>query len=274
MKLGYEILQQMAITLWHTLPWLAAVGVVFAILSRWSPCNQGRPWWHKSDLGSDLAYWLFVPIFSRYLRIWVTVVFTIYIFHIADGQKIADFYLHGHGPVATLPLWLQALAYLVLGDFAQYWLHRLFHRGFLWKYHAVHHAPTELDWTSAARFHPVNLMLGSAGLDIAFLLAGISPDIFLVIGPFNIVTSCLVHANLDWTFGPLRTVLASPVFHRWHHASDVHDRNFASTFSAWDFLFGTAYMPKGVLPRAYGIDDPAMPKGLVPQLVYPLLQKA
>jgi hypothetical protein len=31
-------------------------------------------------------------------------------------------------------------------------------------------------------------------------------------------------------------------------------------------------MPKGALPGAYGIDDEAMPEGLMPQLVYPLLQ--
>ncbi len=100
------------------------------------------------------------------------------------------------------------------------------------------------------------------------------PDIFLVIGPFTTVTSCLVHANLNWTFGPLRYVFVSPVFHRWHHAADVVDTNFASTFSLWDWMFGTYYMPAGRLPTRYGIDDAAMPEGLMPQLVYPLLQKA
>jgi sterol desaturase/sphingolipid hydroxylase (fatty acid hydroxylase superfamily) len=274
MKLALEAFDQILITLWHTLPWLAGLGLVFALLSRWSPCNHGKPWWEKRGLITDLSYWLFVPIFLRYLRIWVTVWLTVMIFHIHDGQKIADFYLHGHGPLAALPLWLQGLLYLVLADFALYWIHRAFHKGFAWKYHAVHHASQDVDWTSAARFHPVNLALGTAAVDIAFLLAGISPDIFLVIGPFNIVTSCLVHANLNWTFGPLARVFVSPVFHRWHHATSVRDTNFASTFSLWDVMFGTAYMPEGRLPEGYGIDDAEMPEGLMPQLVYPLLQKA
>jgi sterol desaturase/sphingolipid hydroxylase (fatty acid hydroxylase superfamily) len=69
-------------------------------------------------------------------------------------------------------------------------------------------------------------------------------------------------------------VLVSPVFHRWHHASAVRDRNFASTFSLWDVMFGTAHMPAGVRPESYGIGDTAMPEGLMPQLIYPLLQKA
>ncbi|HVW72378.1 MAG TPA: sterol desaturase family protein [Rhizomicrobium sp.] len=272
MKLAHDILFQILLTLWHVLPWLAGAGVVFAGLSHFSPCNQGRPWWKKRGLATDLAYWIFVPLFTRYLRIGVTVLLTIWLLHISDGQQIVDFYEHGHGPVSHMPLWLQAVFYLVASDFILYWIHRIYHRGMWWKYHAVHHASKDVEWTSASRFHPLNLALGAAGVDVAFLLFGISPDIFIVIGPFNVITSCLVHANLNWTFGPLRYLLASPVFHRWHHAADVHDTNFASTFSLWDFMFGTAYMPAGVLPRVYGIDDPMMPEGLLAQTVYPLIQ--
>ena len=274
MKLAWEALEQLGITLWHVLPWLAGLGVVFTVLSHFSPCNEGQPWWKKRGLATDLGYWILVPIFCRYLRIWLTVCLTILIFHINDGQKIADFYLHGHGALSTLPLWLQGILYLVGADFALYWLHRAFHRGMLWKYHAVHHAPTQVEWLSASRWHPVNLMLGTVAVDIAWLLAGVSPDIFIVIGPFNIITSCMVHANLNWTFGPLRYVFCSPVFHRWHHEVSVVDKNFASTFSLWDLMFGTWHMPQGALPQNYGIDDAAMPEGLVPQMMYPLIQKA
>jgi sterol desaturase/sphingolipid hydroxylase (fatty acid hydroxylase superfamily) len=273
LKLAYEILDQILLTLWHVLPWLAGMGVVFTLLSRFSPCNEGRPWWEKRGLVTDLSYWIFAPVFTRYLRIWVTVFLTLWIFHISDGQKIADFYDHGHGPVSHMPLWLQGVFYLVLSDFALYWSHRLFHRGAWWKYHAVHHASKDVDWISASRFHPVNLALGTAAVDVAFLLIGVSPDIFIVIGPFTTITSCLVHANLNWSFGPLRYVLVSPVFHRWHHATDVCDKNFASTFSVWDLMFGTYHMPAGQLPQAYGIGDQEMPEGLLPQLLYPLTQR-
>jgi sterol desaturase/sphingolipid hydroxylase (fatty acid hydroxylase superfamily) len=272
-KLASDILEQLAITLWHVLPWLAGLAIVFSLLSRLSPCNEGKPWWEKRGLFTDLSYWIFVPIFTRYLRIWVTVFLTIWIFNITDGQQIADFYLNGHGPIATLPLWVQGILYLVASDFALYWIHRGFHRGFAWKYHAVHHAPKDVEWISAARFHPVNLALGTAAVDIAFLLAGVSPNIFIVLGPFATITSCMVHANLNWTFGPLRHVFVSPVFHRWHHARDVQGRNFASTFSLWDVMFGTYYMPQGALPKRYGIDDDAMPEGLLAQMAYPLIQR-
>ena len=264
---------QFALTLWHVLPWLAVMGAVFSVLSLFTPCNPGAPWWRKKNLVTDFAYWIFVPVFTRYLRIWLTVMGTLLFFHITDGQAIADFYDHGHGPLSTLPLWVQGALYLVVGDFIMYGSHRMFHRGFLWKYHAVHHAEKQVEWISAARFHPVNLMLGAVAVDVAALLSGISPEIFIVLGPFNTIYSVFVHANLNWRLGWLKYVLVSPVFHRWHHASAVQGVNFASTFPVWDLMFGTFYLPEGVLPEGYGIDDQKMPAGLVPQLLYPLLQE-
>jgi len=272
MKLLADMGDQFLLTLWHILPWLAGTGLACTILTRLTPCNPGKDWWQKKGLVTDLAYWIVVPVFMRYMRIWVTVMFTIWLFGISDGMEIANFYLHGHGPIATLPLWAQTVIYLVASDFILYWIHRSFHRGFLWKYHAVHHAPQQVEWLSAARFHPVNLAFGTVAVDITALLMGFTPDIFLFVGPFNVVTSCWVHANLNWTLGPLKHVLVGPVYHRWHHAREPRDKNFASTFAVWDRMFGTWHMPEGALPQAYGIDDPSMPETLVGQIVYPLAQ--
>jgi sterol desaturase/sphingolipid hydroxylase (fatty acid hydroxylase superfamily) len=273
MTIAYEVLVQILLTLWHVLPWLAGLSLGFAVLSRWSPCNEGRPWWEKRGLVTDLGYWILSPVFARYLRIWLTVALTVALFGISDGREIAEFYKNGHGPLSHLPLWVQGVLYLVLTDFALYWIHRGFHRGFLWKYHAVHHASEDLEWISASRFHPVNLALGAGLVDVVALLCGVSPQIFVVIGPFNIISSCLVHANLNWTFGPLRYVISSPVFHRWHHAAHVCDKNFAGNFALWDLMFGTFYMPAHQLPRNYGIADKEMPEGLMPQLLYPITQR-
>ena len=272
-KLAGEATWQFVLTLWHVAPWLAAMGVVFSLLTLISPCNQGKPWWHKRGLGTDLAYWIFAPVFSRYLRVWVTVVGTMWLFGLTTGQQIADFYEHGHGAIGRWPLWAQGALYLVATDFALYWIHRFFHRGLFWKYHAIHHASKDVEWTSAARFHPVNLALGTIAVDVAALLAGISPEVFIVLGPFNIMASVFVHANLNWTLGPLRYVLVSPVFHRWHHATGIVGTNFANTFTLWDWMFGTFHMPQGALPDNYGIDDQEMPEGLLPQMLYPLLQR-
>ena len=139
------------------------------------------------------------------------------------------------------------MLFLVLADFMMYWLHRMFHGGGFWKYHAIHHSSEDVDWISAARFHPVNLLLGTIGVDVVLLLAGISPNVMLWLGPFNIFLSAFVHANLNWTLGPFRYVMATPVFHRWHHTAreEGGDTNFAGTFPLWDILFGTFRMPAG-----------------------------
>src|SRR5436309_10026892 len=64
-----------------------------------------------------------------------------------------------------------------------------------------------------------------------------------------------VHANLRWDFGPLRYVVASPAFHRWHHTSQAEglDRNFAGLFPWIDLLFGTFYLPRDCHAQHFGI---------------------
>ena len=270
----YEVFYQFAYTLSHVLPYLAGMGLLFTVLSYYSPCNAGGPWWHKRGLFTDITYWLIVPVVTRYLRIGVTVLITVQLLGISSTDDIVKFYEHGHGPLSTLPIWSQVIVYLLFSDVSLYWIHRGFHTSnMLWKYHAVHHASKDLDWLSAARFHPVNIILGTMIVDVVALVGGITPDIFLFVGPFNTITSAFVHANLDWTLGWFKYVFAGPVFHRWHHTREGCNKNFASTFPFLDVMFGTFYMPEGVLPQAYGIDDDEMPEDFARQLVYPLLQK-
>ena len=87
--------------------------------------------------------------------------------------------------------------------------------------------------------------------------------------------SAMVHANLNWTFGPLRYVFASPVFHRWHHVAEGEgiNKNFASTFPILDLIFGTFYMPAGQLPANFGNGEDAFPEGFWGQLIYPFRRK-
>ena len=248
------------------------IGAVFAFLSFFWPCNRGHPWWRKRELATDLGYWFVVTLLNRYLRIGLLVLGAAALFGITDVAALVAYFGNGHGPLARLPLWGQAAFALLAGDLITYGMHRLFHRPRLWPFHAVHHAPENLEWISAARFHPVNLMLGAALADTAVLLAGVSPAALATLAGFNIWYSAFVHANLNWTLGPFKYVLAGPVFHRWHHtaAGRGGNKNFASTFSFIDLMFGTFYMPKGELPDAYGIEDKTFPPGIWAQFLYPL----
>ena len=163
-------------TLMRVLPYMAGMGVVFAALSYFSPCNAGKHWWSEKGLTVDLCYWFIVPVFTRYGRIGFVVLATTYLLGIHSWQGIIDFYDHGHGPLSRLPYWLQIVLYLITTEFALYWIHRFFHSARLWKYHAVHHSSEDLEWISAVRFHPVNLLLGSIPVDVPGADRGLFAD--------------------------------------------------------------------------------------------------
>jgi sterol desaturase/sphingolipid hydroxylase (fatty acid hydroxylase superfamily) len=260
-------------TIVKVVPVTIVLALVFSVLSYFWACNPGTPWWRKRELVTDICYWFFVPLFARVLRIGLLVLGAGVVFKIHDADELIAFYDNGHGPLSQLPLWLQGVLFLVLSDFMLYWLHRLFHGSGFWKYHAIHHSSEELDWISAARFHPVNLFLGTILVDVILLMAGISPNVMLWVGPFTTFHSAFVHANLSWTLGPFRYVLATPVFHRWHHTAleEGGNTNFAGTFPIWDILFGTFRMPEGRLPETYGKEE-AMPSEIIGQLAYPFRQ--
>jgi sterol desaturase/sphingolipid hydroxylase (fatty acid hydroxylase superfamily) len=271
-NLPLEVFAMLGQAIAQVVPATIVLAAIFTVLTHFWACNPGTPWWRKRELVTDICYWFFVPLFARVFRIGLLVLAAGWFFKLHDADEVGAFFENGHGPLAALPLPVQAILSLVAADFMLYWLHRMFHGGGFWKYHAIHHSSEEVDWISAARFHPVNLVLGTIGVDVVLLMAGISPNIMIWVGPFNIFHSAFVHANLNWTLGPFRYVLATPVFHRWHHTAPAEggNTNFAGTFPLWDILFGTFRMPEGRLPDNYGIEEQAsFPNEIAGQIAYP-----
>ena len=268
----YSVLLVAGETVLKIVPISIALGIVFALLTHWSACNPGRPWWRKREIVTDVCYWFLIPLGARFVRIGLMVMGAAYIYNI-HGADDADQVLRRRLRPARRHAAMGAGDHLpgrvgfpdCTGSIA------LYHGASLWKYHAVHHSSEDLDWISAARFHPVNILLGTVLVDVALLLAGISPNVMLWVGPFTTASSAFVHANLNWTLGPFKYVIAGPVFHRWHHTSPDRggNMNFAGTFPIWDLLFGTFYMPENELPDAYGIDDQSFPESFGAQMLYP-----
>lgn len=246
-----------------TLKWLVGMGLAFGILARLMPCNPGMYWW-KSIRGTvtDLMYWFVVPLFLGLIRP-LMMAGTLWLFF--GGQMPQPL------PVQDLPIWIQCILILLIQDVILFAIHRVFHMRWVWRFHAIHHSTKMLDWTSTIRFHPVNNLLEFAVADIVVLLMGFPLEALMALVPFNIIYSALVHANLNWTYGPFRYVLASPVFHRWHHTMQEEglDKNFASTFPVLDLIWGTFYMPADRLPEKFGNGEPDFPEGFWGQMVYP-----
>ncbi len=243
------------------------LALVFAALVRFMPCNRGMFWWtNLRAAGTDLCYWFITPVVVRVSRAMLMIAGIAFLF----GGRAPGFVA-----VQQLPIWQQCLAIQLGQDAMLYWMHRAFHTPVGWRFHAVHHSPTVLDWLSALRNHLVNNVLTFILAEVIVLLLGFSPAALIILAPLNVIWSSMVHANLNWTFGPLRYLFASPVFHRWHHTleADGLNKNFAPTFPFLDLLFGTFYMPPGQLPEHFGNGERDFPEGFLGQLVYPFSKK-
>jgi sterol desaturase/sphingolipid hydroxylase (fatty acid hydroxylase superfamily) len=234
-------------------------------------CNPGIPWWRNRGLATDAWYWLVIPFMAPFVRLVLLFSIAAFFLPFLTHQQLSDYINNGYGPLGSLGFWSQVLFYLVVSDFLLYWIHRVFHGKRLWPFHAIHHSAQDVDWTTSYRFHPINLMLGVFLIDVVMLYVGVSPKVLIFLAPFQTMTALFVHANLNWTFGPLKYVIATPVFHRWHHGPPHlgGNKNFAPALALRDYMFGTFYMPEGELPKEYGVDDPHMPHGFFSQLFYP-----
>jgi len=239
--------------------------------------SPGKVWWRNPGLSTDITYALVHGVLAPYFnRPALILVYALLASTVMTPAEVADFFARGAGPLNVLPFWGQLAFYIIVSDFLYYWAHRLFHGRSLWKYHAIHHSATEVDWTTEYRFHPVNVMLQPAPVGVLMLALGISPDVLAFFIPFDVIAGAFVHSNLNWTLGPLKYVVASPVFHRWHHTlpEEGGESNFAPTFALWDWLFGTFYMPEGKLPATFGVDDPQFPtESYLAQVIYPFKSK-
>ena len=263
----------------HQIPMMIGLALLFTALAALTnhAASPGKVWWRNPGLGTDITYALVHGVVGPYFnRPAIILVYALLASTLMTEAEVVDFFQHGAGPLKVLPFWGQVVVYVVVADFLYYWAHRMFHGRSLWKFHAIHHSATEVDWTTEYRFHPVNIMLQPAPVAVLMLTLGISPGVLAFLIPFDVVTGAWVHSNLNWTLGPLRYVVATPVFHRWHHTSPAEggEKNFAPTFALWDWLFGTFYMPEGKLPQVFGVDDATFPtEGYLAQLIHPFKPK-
>ncbi|MCA9511916.1 MAG: sterol desaturase family protein [Myxococcales bacterium] len=173
--------------------------------------------------------------------------------------------------VRALPWAVQLVLAMLVADLFQYAGHRAFHAvPFLWRFHAVHHSPEELDWLAGSRLHLVDIVAIRALAFAPLFWLGFDPEpvaAYLVFASFQAVFN---HANVRFEGRALRWLIATPAYHHWHHAKDADavDVNFAAHLPVIDLVFGTAHAPGG-FPRALGVLGEAPPPTWWGQLVWP-----
>jgi sterol desaturase/sphingolipid hydroxylase (fatty acid hydroxylase superfamily) len=246
------------------------LSVLFAVLERLRPAilDFKKTW---SETRTDLLYLFLAPPINQLVVKAALFCVAVFIVVILGHAGLKETVKNGHGFIATLPQGLQIPLILIVGDFTGYWMHRLFHSKHLWKFHAIHHGSESLNWISSARVHPFNIMVNRTMQAIVIVSLGFPAGLLAAYVPLLTLYGILLHANVSWDFGPLRKVLASPVFHRWHHTSQQEglDKNFAGFFPFLDILFGTFHMPTNAQPMKFGISGEPVPQGFFRQLLYP-----
>lgn len=171
----------------------------------------------------------------------------------------------------ALPGWVEVTAAVVILDLVIYGQHVLFHRvPMLWRLHRMHHADLDLDVTSGARFHTIEI-LASMGIKLVVVTALGAPALGVLI--FEVVlnaTSMFNHANVkvpESIERLLRLVVVTPDMHRVHHSilrRETHS-NFGFNLPWWDRLLGTYrdQPQEGHTGMTIGIDQFRSPRELV-----------
>lgn len=182
--------------------------------------------------------------------------------------------------LASVPFALRVVAIVLIGEVIYYWAHRWSHEvPFLWRFHAIHHSPTEIDWLVNTRAHPLDLAFSRSLIAAALMLLGLGQGtggdltaVVAVVIIFNTSWGFFIHSNLRVRLGPLEHLITTPAFHHWHHSNDGSEyshKNYAALLPWIDRLFGTHYLPQAKYPQRYGIEL-KMPDDLTGQLLLPL----
>ena len=139
---------------YETLVRLFVFLAVFSIMAIWevlAPKKElvvakGKRW---------LTNWSVVVINSLAVRFCVPILAVAW----ADTVTAQGWGLLNH---LDMPLWAEIVIAIVVLDMLIYWQHVLSHRlPILWKVHRIHHADRDIDVTTGARFHPIEIVLST-----------------------------------------------------------------------------------------------------------------
>ena len=144
-----------------------------------------------------------------------------------------------------IPYWLALVGSFFLLDLAIYLQHVMFHAvPLLWRFHMVHHADQDFDFTTGIRFHPIEILLSVVIKFTVIVALGPPPEAVFLFAVVLNATAMFNHGNvrmpaqLDQV---LRWLVVTPDMHRVHHSVVVRESNsnFGFNLPWWDRLFGT-----------------------------------
>ncbi len=160
----------------------------------------------------------------------------------------------------ALPPSVKTLVLFLLFDLWMYAWHRMNHKiPFLWRFHRVHHSDTEVDASSALRFHTGEIFLSGIARLIIVLLLGLQAGQIILYETVLLLVILFHHSNMNLPEKAdqlIRIIFVTPCLHRVHHSKvrDEMDTNYSSIFSFWDRILSTILFKQNMQEIEQGLD--------------------
>jgi sterol desaturase/sphingolipid hydroxylase (fatty acid hydroxylase superfamily) len=145
----------------------------------------------------------------------------------------------------SVPLWASFPVTVLALDLVAYLQHNLMHRlPILWRVHRLHHTDHDVDFTTGARFHPLEALFTTSVALVTIVSLGLPAAAVFVSELLSMLLTFSEHGNLRVPVSMSRLLglaVVTPDMHRLHHSDQLRETNsnFGTVFPWWDRLFGT-----------------------------------
>jgi sterol desaturase/sphingolipid hydroxylase (fatty acid hydroxylase superfamily) len=253
-------------TMWF-LVGLLQLAVLLLIIGPLQRMFPAEPVTDKATIRTDILYTLIHRLGIFRLGLFLTIDPLLdEAFGALRAQGVGTFHLDqwAFGVIGWESALLGFFLYLIVFDFADYWIHRGQHQlNWWWQLHSLHHAQRQMTMWSDNRNHLLDDLLRDTILVCVGVAVGIAPGQFVALVAITQLSESFQHANVRIWFGKLGERLwVSPRFHRLHHAVGIgHEspnkvlggHNFGVLLPWWDMLFRTGNFEKRFDPT--GVRD-------------------
>ena len=124
----------------------------------------------------------------------------------------------------------------------------------------MHHTETQMDSSTALRFHPGEIVISSLLNILVVAVIGLSYEGLIIYKAVLMPVIFFHHSNValpeKYDF-LLKKLIVSPDMHRVHHSQIMRETNsnYGSIFSFWDKLFRTFVVRKNIKEIVFGLKE-------------------
>ncbi|UCH80104.1 MAG: sterol desaturase family protein [Nitrospiraceae bacterium] len=210
---------------------------IFVIMALWEVLAPKR----KLTTSKSMRWFsnLSITILNTVLLRWIFPVLAIGMAYVAEEKGLGVLNRIEIPEIMSVLIAVLVLDFIIYGQ--HYAFHVLYHP---WKLHMMHHTDMDLDVTSGARFHPIEILLSMCIKVSVVMIIGAPPLAVLTFEVLLNATAMFNHSNVNIPAAVdriLRLFVVTPDMHRVHHSVIINETNsnFGFNFPWWDRIFGT-----------------------------------